>query len=425
MALPTLNHRPYAVHSDDSGFREFAGIINTRTSKEIARSGLIAATNVEIDDEKRLLRRNGYSLAVAGAVRGAYATNDQSKLYLVIGTDLIRLMDDGTQRVLHSGLTPVLPVSGYSWAEDPSNYVTYTNGVDSGIVRNGLDWLPLAINEPVITAATVVDVSAQQTMAFHIGSRYITNTLRIFATYLLPDGRESAPSAVWQITSAPEVATLSVVVAPQYAATRLYASPPGGDVYFFVAQSTAASFTVPVADLYSAAGVEYPFTTAISGFPSACRHLTFYDGRMYASEYIPERGMSVVWISEPLQYHLFNKAEDFFTIIGEVVLLLPSEKGLVVGTDNQIYGWDGEKLTEVVQYGVVVGHCGDVAPDGTAYFWTLRGVAKAFPYELVTEQTFSGDPGVFNHAKLLFEHGFVKLVASTVVGNDVFNKRSE
>ena len=135
--------------------------------------------------------------------------------------------------------------------------------------------------------------------------------------------------------------------------------------------------------------------------------------------------MSVVWISLPLQYHLFNKAEDFFTVIGEVVLMLPTEKGLLVGTDNQIYGWDGTTLTEIVQYGVVPGSCGDVTPDSTAYFWTLRGVAKAFPYELITEQNFSGDPGIFNHARLFYQHGFVKLLASTVAGNPIYNARKE
>ena len=153
--------------------------------------------------------------------------------------------------------------------------------------------------------------------------------------------------------------------------------------------------------------------------------IRFYDGCMYATEYVQQVGMSVVWKSLPLQYHLFNKAEDFFTVVGEVILMLNTSKGMIIATDNQIYGWDGTTLTEITQYGVVVGSCGDVTPDGVAYFWTVRGIAKAFPYELVTEKTFSGDPGVFNHARLFYSRGYAKLLASTVSGNPAFNQRIE
>jgi hypothetical protein len=62
--------------------------------------------------------------------------------------------------------------------------------------------------------------------------------------------------------------------------------------------------------------------------------------------------------------------------------------------------------------------------DGTAYFWTLRGIAKAAPYQLLTEPTYYADPGVFNHAKIFYERGYAKLVASTVSGNPVFNRWS-
>lgn len=423
--LPNLQPRPPKVAPDESGFRDFVGIVNTETRKEFAKSALTVGTNVEIDNRKRIKRRSGYSLFLSGDIKGAYATNDQSKLYVISGTDLLRVFEDGTSRVLHSGLSATVPPMGYCWHEDPSNYVAYTNGVDSGIIRNGLDWLPLAITTPTITSATVTGTGTHQQMAFHIGDTYTENSFRIFVTYLLADGRESAPSAVWSLTAAPEVSSIAVTVPTAYAGTNLYCAAPGGSSYFLVGTATTSTFTAPVANLLATGGVKYPYTTALEGFSSACRYLTFYNGRMYCSEYVQERGMSVVWISMPLQYHLFNKSSDFFTVIGEVVLMLPTEKGLVIGTDNQIYSWDGTTLTELEQYGVVPGSCGDVMPDGTAYFWTLRGVAKALPYELVTEHTFSGDPGVFNHARLFHEHGFVKLLASTIAGNPVFNQRNE
>ena len=64
---------------------------------------------------------------------------------------------------------------------------------------------------------------------------------------------------------------------------------------------------------------------------------------------------------------------------------------------------------------------------GDAFVWTQRGIARVNPqgqYQLVTEQTYYADPGVFNHAKIFYERGYAKLVASTVSGNPIFNKWS-
>lgn len=431
MALPAASPRPTQVSQDESGFREFAGIVNTLDAKEIGNKALRLASNVEIDDRGRIVRRNGSAQVLAGAISAAYATHDQSKLYVVLGTDLVRVMDDFSTRTLQSGLSGST-VPPMSWSEDPSNYVAYTNGLDSGIIRRGVDWVPLSIDKPTIVSAVMLESDAHQVLPFHLGDAYTQNSIRLFATYVAADGRESAPSDIWNIDVPPEVRLLSVDIPPAYAMTNLYCTMPGGDKYYLVASSQVENFTVLVHKLLEEAGPEYPYTVAVEPVPSGaeCHILGFYDGRMFIAEYIAEMNISVVWFSLSLQYHLFDKTQDYFTVIGDVVLLLAAEpdegkKGLIIGTDNQIYGWDGERLTEIAQYGVVPGACGDVTPDGVAYFWTLRGIAKAFPYELVTEQTFSGDPGVFNHARIFYERGYAKLVASTIAGNPVFNQRSE
>jgi hypothetical protein len=144
----------------------------------------------------------------------------------------------------------------------------------------------------------------------------------------------------------------------------------------------------------------------------------------------------VIYASLPLQYHLFDKAADFLVTSSVPLLLLSHAGGIIIGTSTNIYNWsphrpdsqsDGASvLTEVANYGVIPGICGDVTQDHiTAYLWTVRGVAKAMPYELVTEGTFSGDPGVFNTAKLFYDRGYAKLVASTVSGNPSWNQWTE
>lgn len=424
MPIPNPSRRPPAVSPDDAGFSDFEGIVNTKTGKEIGNKGLKAAQNCEIDDSKRIFRRNGYALFAAGAYRDGYALQDQSALYAVIGTTLVRQKEDGTTVSIKTGLNPISPPSGFSWSEDAMAYVAYTNGNDCGIIRGDV-WVPLAITTPVINSAVLIGSAARVATFLNFGATYTSNKFRVFVTYTLVDGRESAPSQVVEITAAPEAAFLRVDVTPLYAATNLYACNPGGTVYYLVTTSTTQQITATVTELFTNGDVDYSYTTALEGFPAASRMLCHHGSRLFTSEFIAAKGVSVVWRSLPMQHHLYNKAEEFLTVLGEVVMMLSTPSGLVIGTDAQLYGWDGEKLTELTQYGVVPGSCGDVSPDGIAYFWTLRGIAKAFPYELLTEKHFSGDPGVFNHARLFYEHGYCKLLAATVTGNPTFNQRTE
>jgi hypothetical protein len=427
MPLPTPQRRPTTVEPDDSGFESFAGLVTTRTAKELGHKALTVATNIEIDNDGRALRRDGFALLTpTGGFRSAYATVDQERLLALQDTNVVRVLDDGSSVALKSGLSLTQLPNGVSWSEDPQGNVAYATGIDCGIVRNtGLDWVPLFIDRPNITAAALLSSAARQSLPFHLGEQYTSNTVRIFATYLTDDGRESAPSAVWSVKAPPEAALLSVSVPRLYRATNVYACMPGGSLYLLAATSAQANFTITVDRLVSQGGVDYPYTTAIEPFPSGARVICYHGSMLFAGEFVPTQNASVIWRSLPLQHHLYNKAEDFFTVIGEVLLLLSTAKGLIVATDSQIYGWDGTSLTQLAPYGVVPGSCGDVAPDDTAYFWTLRGIAKAFPYELVTEKTFAGDPGVFNHARLFYDHGYCKLLASTVTGNPVFNERTE
>lgn len=424
MPLPNVNRRPTAIPPDDAAFRNFGGIVNTRSPKEIGREALKVGQNCELDNDKRLFRRNGYALFAAGAYRDGYALSDQSALYAVIGTTLVRQKEDGTTLTIATGLSAVSPPGGFSWSEDAMSYVAYTNGVDSGVIR-GDAWVPLAVATPVINSALLTSSAVRTATFMNLGAKYVTNKFRIFATYTLADGRESPPSQIREITAAPETAFLTVDINTAYVATNLYACNPGGDKYYLVATAATRQFTVSVGELLMDGGDEYAFTTILEGYPSACRMLCYHRSQLFAGEYIAARGVTVVWRSLPMHHHLYDKEKDFFVLLGDVVLMLSTPKGLVIGTDTQIYGWDGETLTQLAQYGVVPGSCGDVSSDGVAYFWTLRGVAKAFPYELLTDKHFSGDPGIFNHARLFYEHGYCKLLAATVTGNPTFNQRIE
>ena len=52
--LPFVKPRPAEIKQDETGFRDFAGIVNTQTAKEGSKEALVSGTNVEIDDKKRI-----------------------------------------------------------------------------------------------------------------------------------------------------------------------------------------------------------------------------------------------------------------------------------------------------------------------------------------------------------------------------------
>ena len=96
MAIPESRPRPAAVGVDDASFGKFDGIINTKSPKEIGWTGLKSAVNVEIDNEKQIVRRSGYTLFAAGNYRGAYANNSQNFLIAIKDGLCVRVNPDGS-----------------------------------------------------------------------------------------------------------------------------------------------------------------------------------------------------------------------------------------------------------------------------------------------------------------------------------------
>jgi hypothetical protein len=419
MPTPVRNRLPEVVPSLEG----FEGIINTKRTKDIGYGGLTIGRNVEITDAKKLLRRDGYKIVHSGPYAGLYGSKDQQTLLVVRNGDLVTVGASGGETVLGSGLDDGL----YSWDEDAAANIYFTSSKGSnGVVRNDGVYLPLSLAVPVISSVAAIDTAPWIVTPFNLGKTYDQNAVHVFATYLYPDGRESAPSGVVSIQVAPEVSLIQMSVPVQAGCkTAVYATAPGGSRYYLVAVATTPGFTFPTYFLQTqATGEDYPYTTVLESFPAAATVLAFDGGHLYAGLYDPSTRYGVVYCSLPLQYHLFDKTADFIPVGGTPLLLLAIDGGLLIGTDSNVFLWNGEKLQTLTGYGVLPGTCGDAAMDGKAYFWTERGIAKAMPYELVTEEKYSADPGVFNHAKIFYEHGYAKLVASTVSGNVAFNKWS-
>jgi hypothetical protein len=430
-------HKPLA--DEVKQVTEFQGIVNTKRVKDFGHKALTVGTNIEVTDTKKLVRRMGYTLLDAGSYTAAYGTDAQDHLYVIKGGQLLHMDADGVQTLLATGINGTI----FSWGEDPNNNVYFTgNGGSNGIITNDGRYLPLSLPIPTFVDAGVVDSGTWEYRPFNLGARYTQNAMQLMATYVMADGRESPPSETITLEVTPEVKLIRCTIAPQGAFTRIYATAPGGSTYYLVSQDTRTTVTIPVARMnMTATGVAYNEALSVSGFPASASLLGFYGGVLYALAYDAADDQGVLYASLPLRYHLFDQAEDFMALSSYPLLLLPYTGGLVLGTSTNIYKFTpkhvtdtgqvaGETLTEMANYGVIPGGCGDTV-EGDAYVWTRRGVARVtgdrtqFKYELMTKDHFSADPGVFNHACLFHDRGYVKLVASMIAGNRPFNVWSE
>jgi len=148
--------------------------------------------------------------------------------------------------------------------------------------------------------------------------------------------------------------------------------------------------------------------------------IQFWKGRMYACQYLASENQTVVWFSEPLGYHLFNLDSNFIIVPGRAHMLAPHDAALIVGTDSRIYAYDGSKLDQLADYGVVPGRHWDRDGERTL-FWSTRGLCAALPFQNLTEKQISVAPGVRAGGCLVRAGGQKRYLALLQQGGVPFN----
>lgn len=180
------------------------------------------------------------------------------------------------------------------------------------------------------------------------------------------------------------------------------------------------------ADVSGAYGAGYfgddgkPLAVLFDTLPHDTDVIQYWGGRIYAAQYLPSEDQTVVWYSEPLAYHLFNLDSNFFIIQGRALMLAPTESALIVGTATRISAYDGDKLTELANYGVIPGQHWD--EDGSrTLFWTTRGVCAALPFTNLTEKSVSVAPGLQAGGTIVRSGGQKRYVVALHQGGSAFN----
>jgi hypothetical protein len=241
-------------------------------------------------------------------------------------------------------------------------------------------------------------------------------------------GLESGNSDVASLTvTAGGAITVSAIPTVAGATINVYVTRPNGTVFYLAATNAVGAVTITT---ISNLGRELPFWnyTEPRGDSPA-----FFQGRIYCSEVFPALDQSIVWRSKPLHYHHFEPSEEAFAVPGQTLLLAATstaatsgtgfEKGsLIIGTERAVWAYDGETLMQISDYGVVPGFH-DSSDGDNLYFWTLRGLCRAMPFENLTESTVSVPPGLSAGGMVLEIDGMRRYIVALNKGGAAYNGR--
>lgn len=379
----------------------FKGLNNVSDPLRVGFGWLTQADNVDVTDTGSLVARGGYSQVQTNAFGDAYATIDESRMYLTVPGQLTEF--NGTV------LKALSSTAKMYWAE-VNDQVFFNNGTDSGIIMP--DGLVKILVWPVPLAPSLAAV---------IGS-LPAGQYQVCITFTLPDGRETGPSDPVQIVIA-EGQALQVSGIQQYPdlVTNLYIAPANSEVYQF-AESPFGAATVWNASP-DALGMDL-LTDLMNPLPSGCDVIQAWGGRLYAAQYFPSNDQTVVWFSQPLGFHLFKLDSDFFTVPGKVTMLAPVGTGLIVGTDKRIYAYNVDSLTILAPYGCPPGQHWSLDDDGLVIFWTDRGVCQSLPFSNLTQRNVSVAPGERAGGAIVRSGGQKRYLVSIQQGGTAYNKFS-
>lgn len=381
-----------------SGFR---GLNNVADPLRLSLDWATQADNVDITQTNGIVRCKGYTRATTNtAITGAYATKDFERLYVVDSGELREMAPNlATYKVLKTGLSTSAPM----WFEEVNGSVFYTNGTDFGKL-DPAGWRPWGVASPQTTpTGSWTDGNLPQGM------------YQVVCTFVNSYGVESGNGPILSMEGSGQINLTDI---PQLAdhTTNVYVTRNNGTVLFLLAEDVGTSVTY---NDDGALGREIPYwgTDVPRG-----NILAYYGGQLYCAEPHPQNDYTVIWRSLPLQFHHFDYGTDAFLVPGLVRMMKSSGQALIIGTDEKILALKDDSLEELADYGVVYGWHGTMF-DGKLYFWSLRGLCSAMPFQNLTEQAVSVAPGSSAGGAVLEKDGMRRYVVALRTGGEAFNRR--
>lgn len=345
-------------------FVEFDGLRNTVEAESMSFSDLVAATNVDVTDAKRLRRRKGFGAPVVSGPCHSFWSDGM--LALVVADNALKAINpDYSTTTLRTGLAHGAALE-YAAV---GNRVFFSSDYDNGVFQDGQvrGW---GISIP---ALPTVAVGTGQLPAGRY--QYVT-------TFVRDDGQESgAPRAGTIDLATPSGLLFSGFGVPPAGieSINLYLSPPDGDALYLATTIPAAATAAIVITQPDAV---HPIPTQFLSPPPVGAHIAYAGGRTWVAV------GSRVYYSEPAAPELFDLRKHY-QFEARVTMLATLEDGIYIGTETEV-GWvagaDPAK-SEYIQkttYGAIpgtlaVGNVDDYGPTSggkVLYFATLGGLMR-------------------------------------------------
>lgn len=358
--------------------------------------------NFDQTDTGGIERRDGYSQAVPLlSATDMYSPVRAEGLYVVTANAIVSFQDG----LAGFDLVKAVTDTTFSWAETDTR-VFYAGAVDAGIIYDRTEWLPLRVPTP--QSVTVTPVAG----TLPAGRYTISVTYSHIAT-----GISGGATNEFYTLAAPGGLEIAVPAQAGYLA-NFYVSEPNGEAAYWVDNSaTTLEYSTPsysglALDTEQRDGVELP--TDIVG-------LTFHEGRLYAATYDAATDMSVVFWSGVFYPHVFALHDEYFPVRGQVLALHGTDSGLLVGTTDRIFHYDGENLRMLAAFGVVPGRPFATGKDKRTAIWTTRGVCVYPEFKAAQMDKVAVPPGSTCTSAVVERRGRVQHLVTTDGAGEAWN----
>lgn len=388
----------------DTKTDRFYGLNNVSDPLTLNLGYLATADNIDITDAGKITRRDGFDLDTAGEITGAYGTIDTKRMFYVADGNLTA--KDGDV-VLATGLAS----DRMHWAEI-NDRVFYSNGTNYGIIEpdntvSAWSWTPPS-------APTLLAVSGDLPPGQY----------RVACTFVLLDGSETGAGLESEVELLDGQALLiSGITQTAGLRTRVYLAPANSEVFQLLSDDAPEALYWNSSPDWLGIDLE---TDALDPVPSGSTVIQAWRARLYAAQYLPETGNTAIWRSRAFGFHLFDLHSAYLAVNGRVLMMAPTDAGLLIATDKAVHVYDGETLSTLANYGTVPGCAWSIdqdAPGKPVYFWTVRGMCR-FPEFANLTQHVSVAPGVQAGAAVVQADGQTRFVVNLHQGGSAFNQRS-
>lgn len=377
--------------------RGLLGLRNRERPERQPYGAMADAVNMDVTDTMTVERRDGFALAVPfTAVTGGYAARDERRAWVIDDGDLLRLHPDLSTALVATGF----PQGEYHWAE--ADDLVFFTGPRCGWLR-GDALLPLRVPNPDSPGVAAIAGSLPA------GQYQVALTLTHDETGIEGGSSLEVPFEL----AVPGGLRITIPALALGHTGNLYLSSTNGDVLYAATGGLIGGDSIeyngPLLELAR------PLETAQRNgdvLPDGVTVCEVHEGRLYVAQ-PQDDDTTVLWISQPGWYHLFDLATDFEIYPGRITGLASTGPGLVVATTKEIGLLQDRVRSRFTWYGTPEGAPLVKTPLGAVYAWTARGVIRLPEFEALTEPKVSLAPGERCFAAHVERRGREQLIVCT------------